>query len=109
LFLSASFKFINPILYDVKTVTLEIGSTVNYSIDCRTDDPNASTTLLFRSHQLPIPQELPVGDKVSLSKQVYTIHGLVLKDSGTYFCEATSSQGAGPIKRQLILFLFKGK
>jgi len=90
-------------------VTLEIGSTVNYSIDCRTDDPNASTTLLFGSHQLPIPQELPVGGKVSLSKQVYTIHGLVLKDSGTYFCKATSSQGAGPIKRQLILFLFKGK
>ena len=82
-------------------VVLEFNKTpVNQSISCRTDDPNASTTLVFKF------QELPVGGRISLDKQVYTIHGVKTTDGGYYQCKATSSQaGVGPIESQIIIFV----
>ena len=64
---SESFHFINTT--DLVRVALDFDKTaVNQSISCRTDDPNASTTLFFNF------QELPVGGRISLDKQVYTIY-----------------------------------
>ena len=85
-------------------MTLEINSTVvNYSINCSTDDPNASTTLFYNS------QLLQVGKRISLDKQVYTIHGLVKEDAGLYLCKATSSQGGGTIEKRIFLIVAEGK
>ena len=83
------------------SVVLEFNKTpVNQSISCRTDDPNASTTLFFNF------QELPVGGRISLDKQVYTIHGVKKTDAGYYKCKATSSQaGVGPIESQFMIFV----
>ena len=87
------------------SVVLEFNKTaVNQSISCRTDDPNASTTLFFNF------QELPVGGRISLDKQVYTIHGVKKTDRGYYECKATSSQaGVGPISQIVVFIVDEGK
>ena len=85
-------------------VVLEFNKTaVNQSISCRTDDPNASTTLISRA------QALPVGGRISLDKQVYTIHGVKKTDVGLYYCKATSSQGVGPISKFVVFIVDEGK
>ena len=77
---------------------------VNQSISCCTDDPNASTTLFFNF------QEQPVGGRISLDKQVYTIHGVKKTDRGIYQCKATSSQaGVGPISETVVFIVDEGK
>ena len=102
-FVSESFQFINTTA--VVRVVLEFNRTpVNQSISCRTDDPNASTTLFFYF------QEQPVGDRISLDKQVYTIHGVKKTDHGYYECKATSSQaGVGPISQIVVFIVDEGK
>ena len=93
-----SFQFINTT--DVVRVVLEFNKTaVNQSISCRTDDPNASTTLFFNF------QEQPVGGRISLDNQVYTIYGVKKTDAGHYQCKATSSQGVGPIESKIMIFV----
>ena len=97
-----SFQFVNTT--DVVHVVLEFNKTaVNQSISCRTDDPNASTTLISGV------QALPVGGRISLDKQVYTIHGVKKTDAGFYYCKATSSQGVGPISKWVVFFVDEGK
>lgn len=82
-------------------VVLEFNKTaVNQSISCRTDDPNASTTLFFNF------LEQPVGGRISLDNQVYTIYGVKKTDAGYYHCKATSSQvGIGPIESNIVVFI----
>ena len=99
-----SFQFINTT--DVVRVVLEFNkNAVNQSISCRTDDPNASTTLFFNF------QEQPVGGRISLDNQVYTIYGVKKTDAGYYQCKATSSQaGVGPIESEfVVLHVQEGK
>ena len=86
-------------------MVLEFNKTaVNQSISCRTDDPNASTILFFNF------QEQPVGGRISLDKQVYTIHGVEETDRGIYQCKATSSQaGVGPISQTVVFIVDEGK
>ena len=97
-----SFQFVNTTA--LVRVVLEFNKTaVNQSISCRTDDPNASTTLFFKF------QEQPVGGRISLDNQVYTIHGVKKTDAGYYKCEATSSQGVGPISKLVVFFVDEGK
>ena len=101
-FVSESFQFINTTA--LVRVVLEFNKTpVNQSISCRTDDPNASTTLFFKF------QEQPVGGRISLDNQVYTIYGVKKTDAGYYQCEATSSQGVGPISKLVVFFVDEGK
>ena len=102
-FVSESFQFINTTA--LVRVVLEFNKTaVNQSISCRTDDPNASTTLFFKF------QELPVGGRISLDKQVYTIHGVKKTDHGYYECKATSSQaGVGPVSQIVVFIVDEGK
>lgn len=104
LFVSVSLRFTDS-LKPVDHVVLEINGTTNYSISCRTDDPNASITLLFAKVSTNVP--VPVGGRISLDNQVYTIHGLKESDSGVYTCKARSSQG-DEVTRQLPLFISKG-
>ena len=88
------------------SVVLEFNKTpVNQSISCRTDDPNASTTLFFNF------QEQPVGGRISLDNQVYTIYGVKKTDAGLYQCKATNSQaGVGPIESEfVVLHVQEGK
>ena len=97
-----SFQFVNTT--DVVRVVLEFNKTaVNQSISCRTDDPNASITLFSGV------QELPVGGRISLDNQVYTIYGVKKTDAGYYQCKATSSQGVGPISKLVVFFVDEGK
>ena len=85
LFLLESFQFINTTV--LVRVALEFDKTaVNQSISCRTDDPNASTTLFFNF------QELPVGGRISLDKQVYTIYGVQKTDAGYYLHSGQTSE-----------------
>ena len=105
-FVSESFQFINTTDPIVRRVLLEFNKTaVNQSISCRTDDPNASTTLFFNF------QEQPVGGRISLDNQVYTIYGVKKTDAGYYQCKATSSQaGVGPIESKfVVLHVQEGK
>lgn len=83
-------------------IFIELNGTTNYSISCRTTDPNAIVTL-FRGDQ-----EILVGGRVTLDKQVFTIHGIALIDRGMYRCKANRS---GTVKEQdavLIHTIVKG-
>lgn len=85
MFVLLGFSFIDPL--KAEKIIIELNGTTNYSISCRTTDPNANTTLLRGS------QEILVGGRVTLDKQVFTIHGISLSDSGFYKCEARDSLG----------------
>ncbi|XP_020626717.1 uncharacterized protein LOC110064055 [Orbicella faveolata] len=83
--LGSGFSFIDRL--KTEKIIIELNGTTNYSISCRTTDPNANTTLLRGS------QEILVGGRVTLDKQVFTIHGISLSDRGVYKCEARDSLG----------------
>ena len=67
---------------------IELNGTTNYSISCRTTDPNAITRLFHKD------KEIPVGGRVTLDKQVYTIHNILISDQGVYTCKARNGLGA---------------
>lgn len=84
-FVSESFQFINTTA--LVRVVLEFNrAAVNQSISCRTDDPNASTTLFFNF------QEQPVGGRILLDNQVYTIYGVKKTDAGYYLHSGQTSE-----------------
>ena len=60
-----------------------IGAT-DLTIDCNTTDPNANVTLLLNNVRLP------VGGRVTLHKQVFTIHNISTGDPRTYKCVTSS-------------------
>ncbi|KAK2563242.1 Vascular endothelial growth factor receptor 2 [Acropora cervicornis] len=93
-----SFSFIDKRLSD--GALIETNGSTNYSISCLTD-PTANTTLLFNQNALR------VGGRITLHLQTYVIHGLTLKDEGTYTCKAFRNQGGGPITKTLDLLLQK--
>ena len=99
-FFPVSFSFIDERPFD--HVFIETNGSTNYSISCLTDDPNANTILLFNQ------KTLSLGGRITLHLQTYVIHGLTLKDQGTYTCKAIRSQGGAPITKHLHLFLQKG-
>lgn len=93
-----SFSFIDKRLSD--GALIETNGSTNYSISCLTD-PTANTTFLFNQNALR------VGGRITLHLQTYVIHGLTLKDEGTYTCKAFRNQGGGPITKTLDLLLQK--
>lgn len=103
MFVSAGFSFIDS--FKAEKIIIELNGTTNYSISCRTTDPNATTTLLQHG------KEIPVGGRVTLDSQVFTIHGISLSDSGHYTCKASDSSGSAVIERRSVLIhkIVKGK
>ena len=85
MFVLLGFSFIDP--FKVEKIIIELNGTTNYSISCRTTDPNAITTLFHESGKIL------VGGRVTLNKQVFTIHGILLSDHGFYRCEARDGLG----------------
>lgn len=85
MFVLLGFSFIDQ--FKPVIIVLELNGTTNYSISCRTTDPNAITTLFHES------QEILVGGRVTLDKQVFTIHGISLSDRGFYRCKASDASG----------------
>ena len=103
MFLLLGFSFIDPSLKVKPKLIIELNGTTNYSISCRTTDPNAITTLFHNS------KEIPVGGRVTLDKQVYTIHNILMSDQGIYTCKARNGLGAVIEKKAaLILTIVKG-
>ncbi|XP_078370280.1 uncharacterized protein LOC144654037 [Oculina patagonica] len=94
--LCTGFSFIETSLKVEKRI-IEINGTTNYSISCRTTDPNAITTLIHNT------QEIHAVGRVTLDKQVFTIHGLLLTDGGWYKCKARNSLGTEHIERTAVL------
>lgn len=102
MFVSAGFSFIDP--FKVERIIIELNGTTNYSISCRTTDLNATTTLFHYD------KEIPVGGRVTLDKQVYTIHGILLRDSGAYKCKARDSSGSTLTEPSVLIHaIVKGK
>lgn len=83
--LGSGFSFIDS--FKPEKIVIELNGTTNYSISCRTTDPNAITTLYRES------KEIPIGGRVTLDKQVFTIHGISLSDHGAYKCKARDGSG----------------
>ena len=83
MFFLLGFSFIDR--FKLEIVVLEPHGPTNYSISCRTTDPNAITTLFHEG------QEILVGGRVTLDKQVFTIHGISSSDLGFYKCKANGS------------------
>jgi len=97
MFLLLGFSFIDPSLKFEERIIMELNGTTNYSISCRTTDPNAITTL-FREGK-----EILVGGRVTLDKQVFTIHNISLSDKGFYKCKARN--GLGTVKDKNAVFI----
>jgi len=104
LFVSLGFSFIDidPNKLHVEWIIIELNGTTNYSISCRTTDVNDITTLLYND------QEVTVGGRVTLDKQVFTIHGILLTDTGSYTCKARNGVGT-VIKRVVLIYVKTGK
>ena len=69
-----------------------VGDTIDFN--CRTDDPNATVSLLQskdHGYSYSVLQVSP--NKLLLRKQVFTMVNLVLSDGGHYKCEATDQSG----------------
>jgi len=100
LFVSLGFSFIDidPNKLHVEWIIIELNGTTNYSISCRTTDVNDITTLLYND------QEVTVGGRVTLDKQVFTIHGISFSDRGYYTCKARN--GAGTVIKQTAVFIY---
>lgn len=102
MFVSAGFSFIDS--FKAEKIIIELNGTTNYSISCRTTDLNATTTLFHYD------KEIPVGGRVTLDKQVYTIHGILLRDSGAYKCKARDSSGSTLTEPSVLIHtIVKGK
>ncbi|PFX14424.1 Fibroblast growth factor receptor 1 [Stylophora pistillata] len=67
-----------------KLVIIEMNGTTDMTIDCNTTDLNANVTLLLNN------DILPVGGRVTLHKQVFTIHNITTSDYGQYDCVTRS-------------------
>lgn len=100
LFVSPGFSFIDidPNKVHVEWVIIELNGTTNYSISCRTTDVNDITTLLHNN------QEVTVGGRVTLDKQVFTIHGILFTDTGSYTCKARN--GVGTVIKQGVVLIY---
>ena len=72
-----------------------IGAT-DLTIDCNTTNPNANVTLLLDNVRLP------VGGRVTLHKQVFTIHNISTRDTGRYKCVTSSGSSMTVFCRTLI-------
>lgn len=105
LFVSLGFSFIDidpdPKAH-VERIIIELNGTTNYSISCRTTDVNDVTTLFHG-------QEVTVGGRVTLDKQVFTIHGISSSDTGLYTCKARNGSGAVIKQDAVFIYPIKGK
>lgn len=75
---------INATSCSFKPVIIEMIGATDLTIDCNTTDPNANVTLLLNNVRLP------VGGRVTLHKQVFTIHNISTGDPRTYECVTSS-------------------
>ena len=83
-------KFLNrpapPIL------SAHVGTHVDFN--CTTDDPNATVTLLFTDDFGSTWRvKTLVPDRLVLKEQVFTLMNVVLRDGGSYACNATDQSG----------------
>lgn len=69
-------------------------SGLSASIDCTTDDPNATVTLLHSGVERPLRE-----NKIVLNEQVFTVLNLTVSDGGIYKCKATSQSGSSHTMR----------
>lgn len=86
----------------VERIIIELNGTTNYSISCRTTDVNDVTTLFHG-------QEVTVGGRVTLDKQVFTIHGILSSDTGPYTCKARNGLGTVIEQEAVIIYTKRGK
>lgn len=84
-----------------KLVIIEMIGATDLTIDCNTTNPNANVTLLLDNVRLP------VGGRVTLHKQVFTIHNISTRDTGSYKC-VTSSGSSMTVFCQTLIFTSEG-
>ena len=84
-----------------KPVIIEMIGATDLTIDCNTTNSNANVTLLLDNVRLP------VGGRVTLHKQVFTIHNISTRDTGRYKC-VTSSGSSMTVFCQTLIFISEG-
>ncbi|RMX55640.1 hypothetical protein pdam_00001669 [Pocillopora damicornis] len=85
-----------------KLVIIEMIGATDLTIDCNTTNPNANVTLLLDNVRLP------VGGRVTLHKQVFTIHNISTRDTGRYKC-VTSSGSSMTVFCQTVIYTSEEK
>ncbi|XP_068702886.1 fibroblast growth factor receptor 4-like isoform X1 [Montipora foliosa] len=66
---------------------------LNTNINCTTDDPNATVTLLHSQGAQPLQERPLQANKIVLNEQVFTVLNIIVSDGGIYSCKATSQSG----------------
>ena len=101
-------KFLNrpapPIL------SAHVGTHVDFN--CSTDEPNATVKLLFTDDFGSTWRVKTLApDRLVLKEQVFTLMNVVLRDGGSYACNATDQSGQTiqwPNSRGIILYVRSG-
>lgn len=88
MFLSTDFKFKNDAPGLINT---NFGQ--EKKIDCTTTDPNARTSLWFRSQSSPLFQQVKPNKDITQDGAVYTIISVAHSNVGQYNCRATNASG----------------
>ena len=86
--------FAEPLSFLVKPdVILHGYQAHSLTLNCSTNDRNATVSLYHRHHPLaPFRERKIDAKKVLLKGQVFTLLNLSLKDQGTYACEAKTEE-----------------
>ena len=63
---------------------------MNVDINCSTDDPNATVTLLYTADYVNWIEKPLEPSKLILNGQVFTLLNLAVGDGGKYNCRATN-------------------
>ena len=86
--------FTEPLSFLVKPdVILHGYQAHSLTLNCSTNDRNATVSLYHRHHPLaPFRERKIDAKKVLLKGQVFTLLNLSLKDQGTYACEAKTEE-----------------
>ncbi|XP_078371760.1 hemicentin-2-like [Oculina patagonica] len=82
---AAALNFLNP-----PPIILHGLLRMNKDINCSTDDPNATVSLLYTKNFITWTERTVEQNKLILNGQVFTLLNLVVGDGGRYNCKATA-------------------
>ncbi|KAL9970792.1 hypothetical protein ACROYT_G023222 [Oculina patagonica] len=82
---AGALKFLNP-----PPIILHGFLGLNTDINCTTDDPNATVSLLYSKNFITWSERTVEPNKLILNGQVFTLMNLVVGDAGKYNCKATA-------------------
>ena len=77
-------------------------------LNCTTDDPNATVSLLQQVYSNPYTERPVTPGKIILKEQTFTVLDLARQDGGNYKCKARDKSGHTIESSQVFLLIDRG-